>query len=172
MKGGAQGSAALRILVARKNKLGKDENGKYKVNKIKLRVVKEFDNWKNLSNPKNIIYSQGKIFISDRGLHKVFVVDLVSGQQTAFGYLGEGLGQFKRPAGMVADSDGNLLVVDEGNNRVPMYTGSGTFVKVAAVAPKDFQYPCGISVWGDTVMVAFMGKKFGKGGVIKYKLEV
>ena len=113
----------------------------------------------------------GRLHISDKGLHKLLLVDLTTGQQTASGYFGEGVGQFKRPAGMVVDKDGNLLVVDQGNNRVLVFTGSGNFVRVAAVGQEGLEQPSGISVCGDSVMVAFMGNKDGRGGLVRYKME-
>ena len=113
----------------------------------------------------------GRLHISDKGLHKLLLVDLNTGQQTASGYLGEGMGQFKRPSGMVVDKEGNLLVVDQGNNRVLVYTSSGNWVRVVADGPEGMEQPCGVSVCGDSVMVAFMGNKDGRGGVLRYKME-
>ena len=98
--------------------------------KIKLRVVEEFDNWKHLSKPRHLVYNMGRLHISDKGLHKLLLVDLNTGQQTASGYLGQGMGHFKRPSGLVVDKEGNLLVVDQGNNRVLVYTRSGNWVRV------------------------------------------
>jgi len=138
---------------------------------IKLTVVKEFDNWKNLSKPRHLVYNMGRLHISDKGLHKLLLVDLSTGQQTASGYLGDGVGQFKRPAGMVVDKEGNLLVVDQGNNRVLVFTGSGNFVRVAAVGQEGLEQPSGICVCEDSVMVAYTGNKEGSGGLVRYKME-
>jgi len=159
---------------------GKDRNivrlvqdhGIYRVQgRINLRVIKEFTNWKNLSKPRHIAYSMGRLHLSDKGLHKLLLVDLKTGDQTAFGYFGEGVGQFRRPAGMVVDKEGNLLVVDEGNNRVQVYTGSGNFVRIASLGQEGLDHACGISVFGDTIMLACMGNSDGRGGLVKYKID-
>ena len=153
--------------------LSKDKTiRKYEVRQqIRLRIMTDFENWKKLSKPSHLIYYQGKIMMSDKGLHKIFTVDLVGGQQSAWGYFGEGLGQFRRPSGMVVDKTGNLLVVDEGNNRILVFKNSGEFVKVVSMGREGFKQPCGISIQGDTLMVAYMGKKDGLGGVIKYIMK-
>ena len=136
-----------------------------------MRVIKEFTNWKNLSKPRHIAYSMGRLYLSDKGLHKLLLVDLKTGEQTASGYFGEGVGQFIRPAGMVVDKEGNLLVVDEGNNRVQVYTGSGNFVRIASLGQEGLDHACGISVFGDTIMLACMGNSDGRGGLVKYKIK-
>jgi len=139
--------------------------------RTRLTIMTEFENWRRLSKPSHLVFCQGKIMMSDKGLHKIFTVDLVGGQQSAWGYFGEGLGQFKRPSGMVVDKSGNLILVDEGNNRILMYQISGKFVKVITRAREGFKQPCGISIQADIVMVAFLGNKDGLGGVIKYKMS-
>ena len=136
-----------------------------------MRVIKEFTNWKNLSKPRHIAYSMGRLYLSDKGLHKLLLVDLKTGEQKASGYFGEGVGQFIRPAGMVVDKEGNLLVVDEGNSRVQVYTGSGNFVRIAFLGQEGLDHACGISVFMDTVIVACMGNSNGRGGLAKYKIE-
>ena len=150
--------------------LGKVEGRYCVLERVELKVVKGFDNWKNVSKPRYLVYNMGRLHLSDKGLHKLFLVDLKTGQQTASGYFGEGVGQFKRPAGMVVDR-GNLLVVDQGNNRVLVFSGSGNFIRVAAFGPKGLEQPCGISVWGDRVMVACMGNREGRGGIVQYKIQ-
>ena len=37
----------------------------------KLTVLANFDNWEKLSKPRNLAYSSGKVYVTDRGLHKV-----------------------------------------------------------------------------------------------------
>ena len=145
---------------------------KYEVRqRIRLGIMTDFENWRKLSKPSHLIYYQGKIMMSDKGLHKIFTVDLASGQQTAWGFFGDGLGQFRRPSGMVVDKAGNLLLVDEGNNRILVFKNSGEFVKVVSSGREGFKQPCGISIQADTVMVAYIGNKDGLGGLIKYIMK-
>ena len=37
----------------------------------KLTVLSTFDNWEKLSKPRHLAYSAGKVYVTDRGLHKV-----------------------------------------------------------------------------------------------------
>ena len=83
---------------------------------ILIRAVREFDNWQKLSSLAYLCYNQGKVFMTDMGLHKILIVDLTTGKQTVKGYLGDEPGQFKKPTGIVVDDVGNLLVGDSGNN--------------------------------------------------------
>merc|ERR1719233_2784107 len=139
--------------------------------RIKLTILTEFENWRRLSKPSHLVFYQGKIMMSDKGLHKIFTVDLIGRQQSAWGYFGEGLGQFKSPSGMVVDKSGNLMLVDQGNNRILLYQISGNFVRVISQAREGFKQPCGISIQAGNVMLAFLGNKDGLGGLIKYKMS-
>ena len=58
-------------------------------------------------------------------------------------------GQFSMPAGLAVDSTGNILVVDEGNNRIQKFASNGSFIsKWGAPGPSDgqFQDPTGIAI--------------------------
>jgi hypothetical protein len=146
-------------------------DGKYKFeDEIQLSAVNEFEERRHLSKPRYLVYSKGRIHISDMGLHKLLLVDLNTGKQTATGYFGEGKGQFKCPAGMVADRDGNLLLLDQGNNRVLVYTSSGNWVKVVASGQQEgLEQPCSIFMHMNSVLVTFMGES-GRGGVVRFSL--
>ena len=141
--------------------------------KIKLEVIEAFEKWHVLSRPKNLLYCMhtSSLHITDHGLHKLLTVNMRNSHHKVAGYLGEGIGQFKRPTGMVVDSMGNLLVLDQGNNRIVVYTSSGKWVKVLIEAEEfEMDNPCGIHFYGDNVVVVFKGKG-GRGGMVRYKLE-
>ena len=60
------------------NKKRRGKNGKkYNVRNYskweltKLTVLESFDNWEKLSKPRDLAYSCGKVYVTDRGLHKV-----------------------------------------------------------------------------------------------------
>ena len=109
------------------------------------------------------------MFITDKGLYKIFIVDLTTGNQTMKGYLGDGPGQFKRPIGIVFDDVGNLLVGDSGNKRLGVYTDEGKFIKVVRSKAWHSQSPCGLVRVDDLVYVALKGDK--DGAIARYKLE-
>jgi RHS repeat-associated protein len=47
----------------------------------------------------------------------------------SFGSEGDGSGQFNHPGGVAIEPDGNLLVLDSGNDRVEEFSGKGEFIK-------------------------------------------
>ena len=47
---------------------------------------------------------------------------------SSFGSYGTGSGQFSHPAGIAVDSSGNIWVVDQDNDRVQKFTGTGEFL--------------------------------------------
>merc|ERR1719228_2294600 len=114
--------------------------------------VENFEEWRTLAKTRFLMFCQGKVFITDLGLHKVYIIDLRRGQQTAQGYMGSGLGKFLGPAGMVCDDSGNILVADSGNNRLVVANKKGDLVRVGK---SDDQYycPCDMVRVDNTVLV-------------------
>ncbi|MGH9920900.1 MAG: Ig-like domain repeat protein [Nitrososphaerales archaeon] len=70
---------------------------------------------------------------------------------------GSGDGQFNGPRGLAVDAAGNLYVVDEGNQRIQVFTSTGTFVRAwgsSGSMDGQFAFPFGIAVSGSDVFVA------------------
>jgi len=99
---------------------------------VRLEALEAFPDWTKVAKPRHLACWGDKVFVTDRGLHRIVVVDLSSGRQTAAGYLGNLPGQFRQPSGLVSDAEGNLLVVDQANYRLAVYDQAGAFVKEAA----------------------------------------
>ena len=137
---------------------------------INIYVHQEFDNWKTLSRARFLVQKDGKVFISDQGLHKIYVVDLANGDQKVWGYLGSNPGQINGPLGMLTDDMGNLLIGDRGNNCLQVFRSNGNAVKII----NDFDFKC-MSPYGlyrcmdGNVYVVFMGKE--EGAVAKFSLK-
>ena len=124
----------------------------YKWNgQIPLDVVDSFDNWKK-SRPRFLTYSNKKLFITDTGLHKFYLVDLQTGSQQAFGYQGTNPGQLLQPTGIIADHSGHLLIAD-GNKRLSVYSEDGQFIKVALQADENLVAPQDIRRFKDFLIV-------------------
>ncbi|TMK57752.1 MAG: hypothetical protein E6G51_05940, partial [Actinobacteria bacterium] len=67
--------------------------------------------------------------------------DLVSRHTTTFGSLGAADGQLKTPADVVTDAQGNLWILDRGNNRVEKFSSSGQFLaKFGSAGSGDGQF--------------------------------
>ena len=97
---------------------------------ITLDLIETFSNRQH-SKPRFITHSNQKLFITDTGINQLYVVDLVTGSQKAFGCFGANEGQFRKPAGILPDDHGHLLIADRNNRRLLVYSQSGEFIKVA-----------------------------------------
>ena len=152
-------------------KLTLGPNNFYKFSgQIHLHVVDSFDNCKQ-SRPRFLTYSNNKLFITDSGLHKFYLVDLQTRTQQAFGYQGTQPGQLLQPSGILADHYGNLLIAD-GNRRLSVYSEAGQFVKVALEGDEDFVAVQNIRRFKDflIVMKSSTKEKRCSGGVLWYQL--
>jgi hypothetical protein len=119
------------------------------------------------------MYSNKKIYITDEGLHKMYIVDLIVGKQMVIGYLGSKSGQFKKPTGLMVDDLGNVLVGDSDNNRLLVYTMEGKFLKIVT-QQEDWRYssPHALVRKGNSVLAVFRGEGMGdKGAIVKYKVS-
>ncbi len=92
-----------------------------------------------------------------------------------WGKPGNNNGEFNQCGGIAIDGDGNVYVVDNGNNRIQKFSSNGIFLGkwgVYGSADGKFIYPEGIAIDGnDNIYIADTGnsriQKFGKyGGLI------
>ena len=119
-------------------KLALGPNNFYKfAGQIHLHIINSFTNCRQ-SRPRFLTYSSNKLFITDSGLHKFYMVDLQTGSQQAFGYQGPNPGQLFRPTGILPDDCGHLLIAD-GNKRLSVYSEGGQFIKVAVQGDEDME---------------------------------
>lgn len=97
-----------------------------------------------LSDPTNLVLqSDGAGYITDNSAHTVSKYD--SGGSPLFtlgasgGGSGSGNGEFNSPLGLALDSQENLYVADQDNDRVQVFDSSGTFLRavVGLVSPMD-----------------------------------
>ena len=70
-----------------------------------------------------------KVYVADRGNHRIQVLHSDSTYCGHFGSAGSGNGQFQYPYDIATDSDGNVYVVDCGNNRVQVFTADGVYLR-------------------------------------------
>ena len=63
------------------------------------------------------------------GSDKIYIVDEKTGNATAFGQTGRGAGQFSDPAGLVVDSQGNMMVADSRNHRLCLYNKERKYIR-------------------------------------------
>jgi len=70
-----------------------------------------------------------RIIVSDGSNHCVKVFDATGQFLLKFGSLGTGDGHLKHPRGVAVDPVGNIIVADQDNNRVSLFTGDGHFIR-------------------------------------------
>jgi len=138
---------------------------------IKLGVIQTFPDWALLSKARFLTYSQERIFITDLGLHKLYTLNLGTGEQSVSGYMGSKLGQFMRPTGLVADDGGNLMVGDSENNRLVVVNKAGEVVKVVPHSEGLYCFPHDLVRVDNSLLAVYMAGREGKQGVIvRYKV--
>ena len=128
--------------------------------------IQTFNKWRILSKPQFLTYSQGKVFITDLGLHKLYTVNLTTGEQSESGYMGSKFGNFKQPRGLVADNEGNLIVGDSENNRLVVVNKKGQLVKVVSQYEGMYWFPHDLVRVENSLMAVYMGTKGEEHGVI------
>jgi DNA-binding beta-propeller fold protein YncE len=105
------------------------------------------------------IDSSGILLVSDNAQHKVHKFNSSSGHHISdFGGLGTEPGSFRGPRGIATDSEGNIWVADNYNNRVQKFDSDGnSLLTVGKLGGKDgqFRQPRGLVVDSeDNVFVA------------------
>ena len=71
--------------------------------------------------------SQGNVYATDN-LGLIWKFDASGNLLLTWGSSGSGDGQFNFPAALAVDSQGNVLVVDFGNNRIQKFDSTGKFL--------------------------------------------
>lgn len=85
----------------------------------------------DLVNPTGVALSpdQNRIFVADSKGHRIVVFDVRSGAVVmSFGKRGEAEGEFSFPTSLVFSGAGELVVVDQLNARIQVFTQEGEFV--------------------------------------------
>ena len=76
-----------------------------------------------------LTFSKGKLYITDLGLNKVYVLDPKKFESVrGFGSFGAGDGQLHDPAGLAVDDVGNILVADSKNHRLCLFDKKGKWI--------------------------------------------
>ena len=73
-----------------------------------------------------------------------------------FFYQGTEDGMFTRPNGVAVDEEGNIIVADSRNDRIQVFSSSGTFLTkfgVKGTAPGEFDRPSGICISPEGIII-------------------
>ncbi len=85
-----------------------------------------------LENPTDAAVSAdgARLYVADSKAHRIVVFDVKTGQTVkTFGKRGGAEGEFAFPSALAIDRDGNLLVVDQINTRIQVFSADGEFVQ-------------------------------------------
>jgi DNA-binding beta-propeller fold protein YncE len=66
--------------------------------------------------------------------NKISVFDSAGNFLRRWGKTGSGDGELMRPAGLAVEKNGNIIVVDSGNNRLQVFKPDGTFVGLVVIS--------------------------------------
>ena len=80
------------------------------------------------TSPGYAVHHKEKFFVSYTDSHCIKVFDVTGDYIYDIGGEGAGDGQFEEPLGLAIDKFGNVLVVDEKNQRLQVFTPDGEFV--------------------------------------------
>ena len=92
-----------------------------------------------LSNPMGIALIGDTIYVVSRGNH---TVKMYSTDGKFNGGNGNGTGQLSNPLGICTDGKGRVLVADQSNNRIQIFTSQGVFIKSIGCSTD----PCDVAV--------------------------
>ncbi len=118
-------------------------------------VKKAYGKEGELVNPTDVAVSPdgSKIYVADSKAHKIVVFDRNSGAiVTSFGGRGEKEGEFSFPTSLAFSANGELIVVDQLNARVQVFTTSGEYLTqfgARGVAFGNFVRPKDVAVSED-----------------------
>lgn len=106
--------------------------------------------------PYGMLLQRGELFVCDILNHRVQVFDKNLKFLRQFGGLGHRGGRFNEPNEPALHSDGNLLLTDFENDRIPIMSPYGQFVSILGKydnSPGDLQGPVGIMSHDNHVFV-------------------
>lgn len=135
-----------------------DQNGEF------LQELPANDSWQSgntnerFDDVGGIAIDTDKLFVSDSNNHRIQIFD-ISGEYPVYsatigvtGEMSNDVGKFNSPSRIALDANGNLYVVDTGNNRIQICKENGDWN--CSIFEDNLNNPLGIAVHGDDVYIA------------------
>jgi len=111
---------------------------------------------------------RGKFYISDLGLHHIYVIDSRTGLLLLkVGKLGSEAGCLDNPAGLAVDGEGNMLVADSKNHRISVFSPKGDFLGLSKLP--EVKRPSSLLLEPNTNQLIVLNLA-GYTGLVKYRL--
>ena len=103
-----------------------------------LLSVSSEDSSQNFLSPRSLEIVDEKIFLLDGYEDFVKVLNLNGEPLYSFGKKGSGPGELERPAKLISDSNGNILIYDIKNRRLNYFTQTGEFISSTSLSKIPF----------------------------------
>lgn len=106
-------------------------------------------NTEKISCPEYVAIHNDYIYVTDSIKHHIQVFARDGGFVKSIGQKGSQDGQFRSPAGIAIDREGNIVVCDKNNNRVQIFDRNGLFMHKFGCkgdVPGQFRRPEGVAV--------------------------
>ena len=117
-----------------------------------------------------------RVYLSDWGNSRVQVFDSAGQFLHQIGARGTGLSEMTNPTGVAIGPQGDLWVMDRGNNRIQRFTPDGTFVQLWTRAGREFfKEPTNIAFdregnWWVSEWVGHRVRQFSPDGELLFEL--
>ena len=108
-----------------------------------------------VTNPSLIKVINDKLYVCDRGNHRVQILNTELEYMNSFGCYGNGDGHFNIPNDIAQDGVGNLFVADVSNNRVQIFDCKGKFLSTFSkkgASSKPLDCPASICIGSDQLI--------------------
>lgn len=133
---------------------GEDDLGKTK-SKLDEFILGKSDSFKKLGKTYDIGSSNGKIYVLDRKVKKVIIIDLANKEMDFI--QDQGLGALDDPSGIWVTKDDVKYVADMKRKQIVVFGPDNKFLK--AYGKKDlFDKPTDVAIYEDSVYVSDMNK--------------
>ncbi|MBS4024584.1 MAG: SMP-30/gluconolactonase/LRE family protein [Clostridia bacterium] len=115
---------------------------------------------KAIDGPGDIFITEdNKLYLTDINQSKILIFDIAEGNLLLeFGEFGRSAGQFYAPNGVAVDRQGNIWVVDTGNQRVQVFDQEGKFLRIINGTPDGtgdsvLANPRGVGIRGNNAVI-------------------
>ena len=135
--------------------IGTDRDGEYpaEADYDELRIS-DFARWDTTD--------ESRLVVANTGQQRLQVFDLLGNPISEYGEEGDGVGQFRQPAGLAwvdPFAHNTLLVVDQGNGRIQQLHFDGDMLSHPTIAADGFGMPAAVAVGPDgTLLVSDMAR--------------
>jgi len=122
--------------------------------------------------PRYLVYRKNKVYISDYGAAKIYILDILTGHQENVGFYGRGSEHLVNPLPLLVDDHQNILVADQYRKRIHVFDAKGIHAKRVHYKRSEYKNPYGFLRLGNFVYLSFWAKdRAEKSGVVRFVMK-